>query len=1043
MPEYAELHCHSAYSFQEGASHVHELAVRAKALGYPALALTDHDNLVGALEFAKAARGLGVRPITGAEVTLAGGHHLTLLAATRQGYNNLSRLISHAHMQTDRRHPEAAKALLAEHAAGLIALSGCPRGEVPALVQQGRMEEAAAAARRYRDWFGDGYYLELQHNLVFGDDERVRGLRSLGARLGMPVVATNNAHYHVRERHRLQDCLVAIHACRSLEESHRERRPNREFYLKPPALMAELFAECPEALRATLAVAERCEFDVTRDLAYQFPLYPAPEGHTPDSYLAALCYDAARRRYGRVTERVRARLEEELALVRRQDLAGFFLIYRDVIELAHGVMLDLGLAEPGRPLEENPPGRGRGSSVAMLIGYLIGLSHIDPLQYGLSLERFLPGNSNAPPDIDLDFPRNIREELIKRVHAKWGWDHAALTGMISTYKARGVIRDLGKALGLPPEDLDKLAKRVDRMSSDDLRSDLRGMPDFKDKLELPGWRDFVELAQELDGLPKGLAQHPGGMIISSAPLIDLVPVQPGAIAGRYLCQWDKDSVDDAGMVKIDFLALGALSQMQEAVALIETRHGKRVDLSRIDFEDPEVYRMLHEADTIGIFQVESAAQMQTIVRLQPRDLVDMAHEVACVRPGVGVHHGVAKYLARRLGKAPVEYDHPLEERALARTHGIILFQDQVNAVCMDVAGFSAGEADQLRRAFSKRRNRDLLLRYWHKFRDGAAQKGVPLAAARAVFRKFNGEYMFPEAHAFAFGITAYQAAWLKRHYPLEFYTGLFNEQPMGFWSPETLKEDARRHDTPVLTPDINRSLERCTTDGEALRLGFRYVDGVGEAVAQRIVAERAAAPYTTVAGFMERTGLVQRVVENLVEGGAFDGINPDRRTVLQEVGLRYRPAQGQLSLDFPVEPDFLDVPPLSPWQRMEGEYRTLGLHPEGHVMAHLRRRLGEGVLPSHALRTFGEGAVVTTAGLVVRRQHPLAQAVFLTIEDEFGHTPLVVWPAVYQRYRLRLKEAFIVVTGTVSRRDGTFNVVVQAVRAFRAIEKAPRSKDWR
>ncbi len=877
MPEYAELHCHSAYSFQEGASHVHELVARASALGYPALALTDHDNLVGALEFAKAAKALGVKPITGAEVTLRGGHHLTLLAATREGYNHLSRLLSYAHTQTGRRHPELDEALLAAHAGGLIALSGCARGEVAALTAAGRHLEAEAAARRYQEWFGSSFYLELQHNLVHGDDARIKGLRALGGRLGIPVVATNNAHYDIQERHRLQDCLVAIKACRSLEESHRERRPNREFYLKSPAAMAGLFEACPEALRNTLAVAERCEFDITRDLAYQFPLYPAPAGHTPDSYLADLCYQAARRRYGRVTERVEARLAEEMALVRRQNLAGFFLIYRDVIEIAHQVMLDLGLAEPGRPLEENPPGRGRGSSVAMLIGYLIGLSHIDPLQYNLSLERFLPGDANTPPDIDLDFPRNIREELIKRVHAKWGWDHAALTGMISTYRARGVIRDLGKALGLPPEDTDKLAKRVDRMTGDDLRAEMQGMPDFKDKVDLPGWRDFIDLAGQLDGLPKGLAQHPGGMIISSTLLIDLVPVQPGAIDGRFMCQWDKDSVDDAGMVKIDFLALGALSQMQEAVSLIAARDGKRIDLSRIDFEDPVVYRMLHEADTIGIFQVESAAQMQTIVRLLPKDLVDMAHEVACVRPGVGVHNGVSKYLARRAGKAPDEYDHPLERRALERTHGVILFQDQVNAVCMDVAGFTAGEADQLRRAFSKRRNRDILQQYWQKFRQGAAKKGVPLQAAQAIFRKFNGEYMFPEAHAFAFGVTAYQAAWLKRYYPLEFYVGLFNEQPMGFWNPETLKEDAKRHDVLILNPDVNRSLDKCIADGNALRLGFLYVDGIGGAAAQRIVAARGARPFAGVAGFMERTGLVQRGVENLVDAGAFDALNPDRR----------------------------------------------------------------------------------------------------------------------------------------------------------------------
>ena len=505
---------------------------------------------------------------------------------------------------------------------------------------------------------------------------------------------------------------------------------------------------------------------------------------------------------------LKARLDEEFRLIRKHDLAGFFLIYHQIIHLARDIMIELGHTDPEVPLEERPPGRGRGSSVAMVVGYLIGLSHIDPLEFDLSLDRFLHDDMTSVPDIDLDFPRDIREELIKRVHEKWGWERAALSGMISTYKIKGAIRDLGKALGLPAEDVDKLAKRVDSHSAKGLGHEMLALPEFKDRVDAPVWRDLIDLAAQLDGFPKYLAQHPGGMIIGSSPLTDIVPVQQSAIDDRYICHWDKDSIDDAGFVKIDFLALGALSQMQDALQLIEQRTGSYIDLSRINFEDKDVYAMLHRAETIGIFQVESAAQMQTIVRIKPRNLTDMAYEVGAVRPGVGVNDGVTQFIKRRVHKVPWAYDHPLEKRALERTLGIILFQDQVNQVAIDVAGFSHSEADQLRRAFTRKNNEALVRQYWDKFKEGAMDNGVPEPVAQKIFKKFNGHYMFPESHAFAFGVTAYHMSWLKHYYPLEFFVGIFNQQPMGFYNLETLKEDARRYGVTVLNPDINASSEK-------------------------------------------------------------------------------------------------------------------------------------------------------------------------------------------------------------------------------------------
>ena len=731
---YTELHCHSNYSFHEGASSIDELLARAKSLGYGSLALTDHDNLCGALEFARIATSLGIQPITGAEVTLKDGSHLTLLAENRKGYANLCNLITYSRIRGDRLDPRLDPKFLPDHAEGLILLTGCSRGKVPSLLGEERSEEAESEAREYLEWFGTGnVYAELQRNLVYGETARNRRLYKLASKLGIGLVATNNVHYHVPERHRLQDALVAIHNNKALEETHRERRPNANFHLKSPVQMAELFESIPDALQNSMHIAGRCTFDLTRNLGYQFPDYPVPDGHTPQTYLEKLCYEAALRKYGSITPRVQDRLNQEFRLIQKHNLAGFFLIYYDIIQIARDVMIDLGLSDREVPLEERPPGRGRGSSVAMLVGYLIGLSHIDPLEFDLSLERFINDEMGAVPDIDLDLPRDIREELIKRVHEKWGWDHAALTGMIGTYKMKGVIRDLRKALGLPYDDIDKLAKRVDTRHAESLESEMRGLPDFQHKVDSPVWRNLIDLAPQLEGFPKYLAQHPGGMVIGSSPLIDVVPVQPSAIDDRYICHWDRDSVQDAGFVKIDFLALGALSQMQEALQLIEQRTGAYIDLSCIDFEGERVYESLHKADTIGIFQVESAAQMQTITRIKPRNLIEMAYEVAAVRPGVGANNGVSQFIDRHVYKVPWNFDHELERRALERTLGIILFQDQVNQLAMDVAGLSPKEADNLRRAFSRKNNKDLIKMYWGKFRDGAAERSVPAPTARKIF----------------------------------------------------------------------------------------------------------------------------------------------------------------------------------------------------------------------------------------------------------------------------------------------------------------------
>ncbi len=1065
---YAELHCHTNYSFKEGASEAWDLLTTARDLGLKALAITDHDNVCGAMEFAQSAKTLGVKAIIGVELTLTTGlqggngpgpgadkalnHHITLLAENPAGYRNICLLVTRAHMDAAARsRPELNASLLPAHSAGVVCLSGCRRSQIGELLMSGDYEGARDIASQYAGWFGkSNFYLELQQNLVRGDTPRNRLLARLARELGVGVVATNNVHYHTRERHRLNDALVAIQHNKTLEETHRERRPNDQSYLKAPGDMAALFAEYPDAIANTAAIADRCQLDLTKDRIYQFPDYPAPPGHTPISWLRKICEDGAVKKYGGVTEAVRERLDREFRLLEKHNLAGFLLQYHDIIKVAHQVQLDLGIVDPDTRLGDQPPGRGRGSSVALLAGYLIGLSHIDPLKHNLRLERFLSEEINGPPDIDLDFPRAIREELILRVHKVWGPERAVLTGMISTYKIRGVIRDLGKAFGLPEEDLARLIKLIDGHAGiGNLAAEMTSLPEYRDRVDAPLWKDLLDLALQLNHFPKYLAQHPGGMVLSNRPLSETVPVQRSAIDGRYICQWDKNSAEDAGFVKIDFLALGALSQMTEALELIRQRTEERIDLSRINFEDQAVYGDIHAADTIGVFQIESAAQMQTVVRLKPKNIEEMAWEVGAVRPGVGVNDGVSMLIRRHLRLEPVTYDHPREIPALERTLGVPLYQDQLGELAVHVAGMSPADGDRMRRSFS-RRDSERQVPLWHdKFIAGALRNGVPIEAAEKVFKKFHGLYQFPEAHAFAFGVTAYQMAWLKHYYPLEFFVGLFNNQPMGFYNLETLKEDAKRHGINALNPDANLSGKLAVIEDGKLRLGLAHVAHVRDATADAVLAaRRAGGPFSTLADFMERTRLQRNALDSLAEAGAFDRFDTrrdaeaDRREVRWEAGLRYRPVGTQLGFHMPVEQDMAALPAQSGWDRMMGEYRTMGLHPAGHIMARIRPGLPQHVISSNQLQGCKEGERVTVAGLVIRRQRPSGKATFITLEDEFGHSPLIFWPAVYERVRLKTVSPLLVATGRVSRREGTLNVVVENVSPLSVEAPALKTKDW-
>ena len=1044
---YVELHAKSFYSFGAGASHAHELLARAKEYGHPALALTD-TNLCGALEFARLANSLGIRPITGGELTLTDGSRLTLLAATRSGYSNISRLLTNANA-ADRREPRLDPTHLPHHSEGVVLLTGGRDGPLSRLATDDRIGESHEILKRYLDWFGPGsVYVELNQNLLQGDTDRNRKLVRVAKEVGVPVVASNDVHYHAPERYRLQNALVAARLNTTIDRALPYLKPNHHLYLKSHAQMERLFKEWPEAVSNTLRVAERCDFDLSTDLGYTLPDPAVPDGYTAESFLRRLCHEAAARRYGgSVPQRVDERLREEFRLIERLKLAGFLLLYREIALLAQRIMEERGLVGPETPIEERPPGRGRGSSVALLVGYLIGISHVDPLKWDLTLERFISEDMTTLPDIDLDFPRGLRDELIERVHRHFGPDYAVLTGAITTYKVKGITQDLGKALGLPQEHLSLLSKQLHSHDAADLRDEMAQLPDFRDRVDAQGWRDLLELAPQMMDAPKGLSQHVGGMVLSSSPIPEMVPMRAGATDGRYIMDWNKDSVADAGFAKIDILSLPVLDQIEEALDLAEAREGRRPDLSRIDPEDAGVYDMINAGLSKGVFLLQSPAQLKMGQRLKSRNLLDLAYQVALIRPGVGVQgSAVSQFVECYRHGAEWEYDHPLEARALERGYGIIVWQEQVVQLIEDVAGMTAAEADEVRRAFARPNNEHLIAMHWERFAEGARRNGVPEETARKIFSKINGHYMFPESHSHAFAVTAYQAAWLKRYYQLEFFVALMNNQPMGFYPMETLKQDARRFGVPFLNPCVNGSRAACAPESGSVRLGLQLIKDVGAGSARLIVEERERhGPYVTAGDLVRRAGLKPQAVLSLAMAGAFDRIASNRREALWEAGLHTRPSRsGEVSLPISTEDGVPRLTDFTEREKMMDEYRVMGIYPRGHLMEFVRPGLGPNVLPTMDVEGRGDDEWVTVAGWPVARQHPRGRdgTVFVTIEDETGDVQIIVWRDLFARRRRELGSQVVQVTGRVSRWDGTTNVIATDLCAVRSVVTMPASHDW-
>jgi error-prone DNA polymerase len=1152
---YVELHAHSAFSFLDGASLPDELAGAAVELGYEAMALTDHNGVSGSMEFAQAAAPLGLRPIHGAELDLADERHVTVLVEDERGWRNLCHILTRAHAHTrgtvdetaeDRavrherrgRHqsivgtrmrrvdvpPETSLATLAEHAEGLVCLSGCA----------GHGVHDEAGLRALLGIFGrDHLGVELQRPFQRDDRARNRALAELAARLGLPTVATGNVHVHARERAPLQDAFTALRHHTTLDASEPLRRGNFSHVLASPEAMAARFPEHPEAVAESGRLAARLQFDLCADLGYR---YPGSEDEQALGKLTELCWARLGERYpagGAHTADAQARLEQELRVIDSLGLAGFFLLHRDLLELARDVAVEVRGPSSVRALL--PPGRGRGSSVSSIVCYLTGLSHIDPITNELFLGRFLNEDLTALPDIDLDFPRDIREVLIPRVHERYGRERSALVAAFPTFRSRGAIRELGKVLGLPAGEIERVARGAEpfavRGTAGDVETALglepggppaplndpdnrapfamsteewlamvngRQPPEHPDDVlprnseeryaALPGrWGWLARLCDEAYGLPRHLSQHSGGMIVSTRPLIDCCPVLPAAMEGRQLCQWDKDSCADAGFLKIDLLGLGMLSAVERCVDLIERKRGERIDLSRIPFDDEETYAAIQVADTMGVFQIESRAQMQSLYRTRPASLDDLTVQVAIVRPGPILGGAVNPYIARRqqMREDPdfvVPYDHPSLEPVLRDTLGTIIFQDQVIEVAMAFAGFSPGEAEGLRRAMSRKRSAAAIEAYHQRFLDGAiATHGVDEETAERVYTMIVGfsGFGFPKAHGAAFGLLAYQSTWLRVHHAPEFLCALLNEQPMGFYAPDTLAHEAQRKGIELAPPDVNASEVECTVETlgppARVRIGLGYVLGVRRDEVEALVAtRRKGGPFRSLADLASRAGSGRPSLEKLAWAGACDALavpgasaessgrasarlsdrasahspapgasaessgrlSSARRAALWQLGVAApgeRVADGTqlaLPLEVPAAPE---LRALNPWEGMVADYATTSLTLGPHPLALLRPSL-TGTVTCRDLEDLPHEARIRIGGLVVARQRPgtAKGIVFILLEDEFGTINLIVPPPVYERHRLTVRsEPLVLAEGRLEKlpiAGGAINIYVRDLR---------------
>jgi error-prone DNA polymerase len=1003
LPAYAELHCLSNFSFLRGASHPEELVARAHQLGYSALALTDECSFAGVVRAHGAAKERGLPLIIGSEIRLADGPQLVLLATEREGYGNLSELITRGRRRGVKGRYVLETKDLSQGLPGCLAL--LLPGAVPDIAQARWLAERFPA----RAW--------IAAELLCGTNDKVRlaMLRELGEACGLPLVAAGDVHMHVRSRRKLQDTLTAIRLCKPVAQCGQALYPNAERHLRLRLRLANLYPR--ELLAETLRIAARCAFSLD-SLRYEYPEEIAPPGVTPSEHLRALTEAGLARRFpAGVPEKVRAIIGHELALIAELAYEPYFLTVHDIVRFARS---------------RNILCQGRGSAANSAVCYALGITEVDPARMSMLFERFISRERNEPPDIDVDFEHQRREEVIQYIYAKYGRERAALAATVIRYRPKSAIRDCGKALGLELAQVERLAKSLswwDRRQNMPERLREAGFDPGN-----PTIARLLALADALIGFPRHLSQHVGGFVIARGLLSRLVPIENAAMPDRSVIQWDKDDLDALGLLKVDVLALGMLSAIKRALEFIGTQRGTRFAMSDVPAEDPEVYAMIQQADTVGVFQIESRAQMSMLPRLKPASFYDLVIEVAIVRPGPIQGGMVHPYLRRRQGLDPVDYPSDAVKNVLERTLGIPIFQEQVMQLAVVAAGFTPGEADQLRRSMAAWKRKGGLEHFEQRLIRGMGERGYAREFAERIYQQILGfgEYGFPESHSASFALLVYISAWLKRHHPAAFLVALLNSQPMGFYAPSQLVQDARRHGVEVRPVDVlaggwECTLEPCAGTAPAVRLGLLMVKGLSEAGAGRIVAARAQGGFASVEELMRRAQLDRRELKCLAASGALERIAGHRRRAYWQVA-GVDSARHLLS-EAPIHETDPQLLAPSEGAGLVADYRSLGLTLGRHPLALLRPRLARMRLAAaEEVRRLPHGSSVRAAGIVIGRQRPdtASGVVFVTLEDETGCVNVIVWRDLGERQRRELLSAqLMAVYGSVEREGAVVHVIAR------------------
>ncbi|MCI0913805.1 error-prone DNA polymerase [Pseudomonas putida] len=1003
-PGYAELHCLSNFSFQRGASSAEELLRRAREQGYQALAITDECTLAGIVRAWQAAKAQQIRLIVGSEVRVHDGPKLVLLVQDLGGYQNLCGLITRARRRAEKGDYQLLHDDLRELHQGLLALW---------LAED---SSDLATGQWLQGVFGERLWLGVHLHRGSDDERRLAQLRGLAGQLGIRAVACGDVHMHVRGRRALQDCMTAIGQRCTVAQAGRYLFANGERHLRTLEQLAELYPA--DLLSETLCIAERCQFDLGQ-LRYQYPRELVPEGQTAASWLRQLCEGGLAHRWpAGASDKVREVLAKELALIAELGYESYFLTVHDIVAFARSQHILC---------------QGRGSAANSVVCFVLGITELDPMKHRLLFERFLSRERNEPPDIDVDFEHDRREEVIQYVFRRYGRHRAALTAVVNTYHAAGAVRDVARVLGLPADQVDALAKCCGRWT--DRIPDEQRLAEAGFEPGSPSLRRILVLAGQLIGFPRHLSQHPGGFVISEQPLDHLVPVENAAMAERTVIQWDKDDLDMVGLLKVDVLALGMLSALRRCFDLLQQHRGRHLTLATIPPEDPATYAMISRAETMGVFQIESRAQMAMLPRLKPSTFYDLVIEVAIVRPGPIQGDMVHPYLRRRLKQEPVTYPSPKLKEVFERTLGVPLFQEQVMELAMVAADYSPGEADQLRRSMAAWKRHGGLEPHRERLVQGMLRNGYDLAFAERIFEQIKGfgSYGFPESHAASFALLCYASSWLKCHEPAIFTCALVNSWPMGFYSPDQLLQEARRQGIQVRPVDVAHSQWDCTLEAVAegvlaIRLGLRQIRGFAEADARRLEAARALRPWRDVEDLCLRAGLDSSARTRLADAGALRALARDRYQARWQVAA----VQPQLPLfaELQATPEAavaLPVPTVG--EDLVADYAILGTTLGPHPLTLLRPRLRAlGCRSSHELAGVEHGDAVAVTGLVVGRQRPQTASgvTFVTLEDEFGMVNVVVWRALAERQRRALVGARLLkVNGRLEQQDGVRHLIAR------------------